>query len=134
MDCLSPHKFGLYSVILSVLASPSYAYQLSGDSPSSDGGTAAPSLNLVISDSVVESTLSRHGNDAETMDYTLKSPAGFSIMSSYSNRLEDPFSMPEDSTVSGFWGVGLKTPRVGSLPAVEVDFSVGGFDGETGGE
>ena len=128
MRNLSPVKILSCSVILLVLSKQAYAYELPGDAPEDDNRFALSSLNLEVNQSPVESSMAARGANAVEMKYQLKPAKGFSISSSYSNRMNnayDSFTAPE---ADGFWDLGLRTPRSGMIPAVKIDMSYGGFD------
>ena len=134
MDRTLPLKFPLYSAVLLVLATHSYAYQLPGDPPASGVNSTIDLLPMEFSNIPMKSSMSQRGNDAATLKYKLEQTSGIAISSSYSNRLENPFDTPDDLEMEGFWDVELSTPRSGAMPAMKIEYSVGGFDGETGSD
>jgi hypothetical protein len=131
---LSPVKVLSCSVIFFILATQSHAYQLPGDPDSYDNRFALSSLKLDLSDSPLESSITRKGEGAATLKYKLGGPKGFLISSSYSSRMEKPFDGSGELNTDGFWDLRLRTPRSGAMPAVKIDYSFGGFDGDSGDE
>jgi hypothetical protein len=134
MDFLMPVKFRFLPAILLVLATASHAYQLPGDAPADDNRFALSSLQLGLTDNPIQSSIERHGEDAAIMQYKLSTQEGVSISSSYSNRMENPFDTSGVTESDGFWDLSLSTPRSGALPGIKIDFSYGGFDGDSGDE
>jgi hypothetical protein len=132
MSRFSPLKFKFFPVILVVLATESYAYQLPGEPPKKDDRLSFNVLHLPIQDNPVESSVAREGEDAATMKYGFGEEEGFSFSSSYSSRMENPFDRFGKLEADGFWDLSLSTPLAGALPAVDIDYSVGGFDGDSG--
>jgi hypothetical protein len=134
MSRFPPLKFQIYPVILVVLATKSYAYQLPGEAPADDNRFVLGPLQLGLSNTPIKSSIHRQGDNAATMKYQLGGKEGFSISSNYSSRMEDPFDTSGELEKDGFWDLSLRSPQSGALPGMKIDFSTGGFDGATGNE
>ena len=123
MDCKSLLKARYLSVILSVLATHPYAYQLPGDPQEDSAWGSVPELNLQLFDGSSESTMTEVNSDAAALEYRINQPKGLSIISSYSNRLEQPFENDGESNLDGFWDLKMQSPALGVLPAIEFDYN-----------
>jgi hypothetical protein len=132
MSRCSPLKSQFYPVILVVLATGSFAYQ-HPDTPTEDNRFALSSLQLGLP-RPIQSSIEHQGDNAAIMQYKLNTREGFSISSSYSTRMENPFDTSGEIESDGFWDLSLSTPQSGALPGINIDFSYGGFDGDSGEE
>ncbi|WP_418259683.1 SPOR domain-containing protein [Haliea sp. E17] len=124
-------KYLISPVVVLIMARGSYGYELPGDPPESDQRTLVP-IDLDFTDNPVHGRIANIDSDAATLKYNFSQIKGLAISSSYSNRLLDPFSSDGDVDMDGFWDIRLSSPRTDSLPGIEIDFSAGGFNGETG--
>jgi hypothetical protein len=123
-----------YSAALALVAVPVYGYRLPGDPVSTGAGVQLDELSLELSGEGLEERLIQHGNDAATLKYQYRQLSGIDLSTSYSNRLEDPFVDPGGLNIDGYWGLQMKAPAAGGMPGVKFDYSVGGFDGNTGSD
>jgi hypothetical protein len=84
------------------------------------------------SDSHPTTHVSRQGDNAAKLQYVLGESGGISAMTSFYNRLRSPDGAPGARERDGYWNFKLTTPRLAGLSAIALDYSVGGFDGDTG--
>jgi SPOR domain len=115
------------------MAMDGYGYELPGDAPEAGQAASVP-LRLDFTENPMQGRIAHLDNDASTLQHQFSQTDGFSLSSSYSNRLLDPFSGDGEADMDGFWDLRLSTPQAGLLPGIKMDFSVGGFDGDNGSD
>lgn len=120
-------------VFLIAFTARGYAYSIVENTPADDSPALALSLESVTDRDRLQSSLSHRGADGATLEHQLKYGNSLSFVSSYSNRLNESFETDSASSIDGFWDMRMVSAPTDLLPKVELDFSVGGFDGESGG-